>query len=92
MIYWIITGVVMVINLTSYMPQIIQIIKRKSSDDISLLSWIQFDIVGILYTILMVMDHVGIGLMTLQIIETSLCIITTILAYRYKSKRGKFKK
>jgi uncharacterized protein with PQ loop repeat len=42
------------------MPQIIQIIKRKSSDDISLLSWIQFDIASILYTILMVMDHVGI--------------------------------
>jgi len=72
------------------MPQIIQIIKRKSSDDISLLSWIQFDIASILYTILMVMDHVGIWLMTLQIIETSLCIITTLLAYRYKSKRVNF--
>jgi hypothetical protein len=28
--------------------------------------------------------------MTLQIIETSLCIITTLLAYRYKSKRVNF--
>ena len=87
-LYWVFTTVIMVINLTSYIPQIIKIIRTKRSDDISLLSYVLFDLGYIMYTILMIMDKVGVGLMSLQIVETTLCILITILAYRYKSDRN----
>lgn len=40
LIYFTITAILTVVNITSYMPQIIKLVKTKSSSDLSLLSWI----------------------------------------------------
>lgn len=88
-IYLVITIAVTIINLISYMPQIIKLIKTKSADDLSLGSYILFDSGYILYTVLMIMDHVGIGLFILQLTETTLCIITTICIAVFKKKKQK---
>lgn len=79
LVYFTITVILTVVNITSYMPQIIKLVKTKSSSDLSLLSWIQFDITYILYIVLAVMDGAGIGLMLISVMEALLCIITTIL-------------
>lgn len=79
LVYFTITAILTVVNITSYMPQIIKLVKTKSSSDLSLLSWIQFDITYILYIVLAVMDGAGIGLMLISVMEALLCIITTIL-------------
>ena len=79
LVYFTITAILTVVNITSYMPQIIKLVKTKSSSDLSLLSWIQFDITYIIYIVLAVMDGAGIGLMLISVMEALLCIITTIL-------------
>ncbi|MBR1453919.1 MAG: PQ-loop repeat-containing protein [Lachnospiraceae bacterium] len=84
LVYYIITVILTVANIASYLPQIVKLIKTKSSDDISLKSWILFDITYILYIVLAIMDEAGIGILLVSITEALSCIITTILIILFR--------
>ena len=84
--YWVLTIIITIINVVSYLPQIIQLIKTKSSQDISLHSWYLWDLSSSLWFILMIMDKVGVGMMLLQVLSMLLCYITTFLAFIYRKR------
>ncbi len=85
-IYSVMVALQVVLSLTSYIPQIIKLIKRKESDDLSLTSWMLslFDYSN--YQILLITGDGGIVLNlinALQIMQI-LAVIFLIKVYRAK--------
>ena len=71
------------------MPQIIQLIKTKKSEDISTSTWVLLSLSFFDYAVILWMDKVSISLVLLNLFELSLCVITTILVVYYKRKNRK---
>ncbi len=77
-------GIVSICTFTSYSPQIIKLIKRKTSNDLSIQSWLLWVVSSLsyaLYAILVSKDK-------MLIFETSLelffCLLILILAIKYR--------
>lgn len=78
-----------VFSIVSYLPQIIQLIKTKKSEDISTSTWVLLSLSFFDYAVILWMDKVSISLVLLNLFELSLCVITTILVVYYKRKNRK---
>ena len=86
-IYTAMVAVQVVLSLTSYIPQIIKLIKRKASEDLSLASWIVSLLVFSTYQILLITGDGGVlnlinALQILQIVA----VIILIRIYRAKQQ------
>ena len=85
-IYSVMVALQVVLSLTSYIPQIIKLIKRKESDDLSLTSWLLSLFDFSTYQILLITGDGGIVLNlinALQIMQI-LAVIFLIRIYRAK--------
>jgi len=78
-----------IFSIVSYLPQIIQLIKTKKSEDISTSTWVLLSLSFFDYAVILWMDKVSISLVLLNLFELSLCVITTILVVYYKRKNRK---
>lgn len=78
-----------VMSLTSYIPQIIKLLKRKSSDDISLSSW-YFSLIDFgTYQVLLIAGEEGFVLNCLNALQIIQIILVIYLVTKYKSKEKK---
>lgn len=73
----------------SYLPQIIRMIKTKSSEDISISSWLIWTMNSVLYLIYIQLSEVTIWLILSQVVEVVLIGLTTILVIVFRVKRSK---
>lgn len=73
----------------SYLPQIIRMIKTKSSEDISISSWLIWTMNSVLYLVYIQLSEVTIWLILSQVVEVVLIGLTTILVIIFRMKRNK---
>lgn len=71
----------------SYLPQIAKMIKLKSSDDLSISSWLIWSVNSILYLVYLVLDNVNIWLKLSQLLEVLLIVSTLITICIYKNRK-----
>ena len=83
-LYYILVISQIVFSIISYVPQIIQLIKTKKSEDCSISTWALLTLSFLDYGIILLMDKVKLSLIVLNVFEMSLCLITTILVIYYK--------
>jgi uncharacterized protein with PQ loop repeat len=77
----------MVTSFPAYLPQIIRILKRKSSEDISIASWwvwLSQWICDILYALVYSIDM---WFLISRLLGTILCAVTLIIAIKYRKKK-----
>ena len=87
-------------GMISYVPQIVRLIKQKSAEDCSVLSWLIWLVNSGLYLLYLYLDKVGIWLKISQLIEVGLIgltfIIIIIVFLRFKdwfmTKTAKYEK
>ena len=70
----------------SYFPQIVRILKNKSSEDVAISSWLIWTINSILYLLYLLLDNVGIWLILSQSLEVLLISSTLIVVVIYRKK------
>ncbi len=70
----------------SYIPQIVRLIKQKSSEDMSITTWVVWTINSGLYLLYLYLSKVTFWLIISQLIELTLIALTllTILFFRFK--------
>lgn len=73
----------------SYMPQIIKILKTKSSEDISVTSWILYVTGSTLASIYAILLNNAL-LILADVSELVLCLVTLLLSIRYKDRKDKY--
>lgn len=71
----------------SYIPQIIRCIKLKSSNDVSISSWVFWTINSTLYLVYLLLDNVNIWLILSQLLEVLIILSTLIVVLFYRYKR-----
>ena len=75
-----------VMSLTSYIPQIIKLVKRKSSEDISLGSWL-FSLVDFgTYQVLLLLGDEGVILNCLNALQILQILLVIYLVVKYRKK------
>lgn len=74
-----------VLSLTSYVPQIIKLIKRKTSDDLSLSSWFISLADFTTYQILLIAGDGGLILNTLNGLQIVQIVVVIVLIMRFKN-------
>ncbi len=78
-----------VMSLTSYIPQIIKLLQRKSSDDISLSSWYVSLVDFGTYQVLLIAGEEGFILNCLNALQIIQIMIVILLVQRYRTKGNK---
>ncbi len=79
-----------ILNIIAYLPQIIQLIKTKSADDINLSSWIIWISSSVCYIGYIILEAPEIGVLSMEFFLLFMMIITASLAaYYQKRKRRK---
>lgn len=73
----------------SYMPQIIKILKTKSSEDISVTSWVLYVTGSTLASIYAILLNNAL-LILADVSELVLCLVTLLLSIRYKDRKDKY--
>ena len=73
-----------IFNLFGYLPQIIQIIKTKSSDDISISSWLIWIFSETCYLCYVLLESPELGVVFIAVLNLTLIVITSILAIFYQ--------
>ena len=78
-----------VTGFVSYLPQIIKMIKRKSSDDVSIGTWVIWAINSSIYLLYLILSSENIWLVLSQSLEVLLVFATliTIIAVRLLKRR-----
>lgn len=71
----------------SYFPQIVRCIKTKSSNDVSISSWVIWSINSILYLTYLILDKVNIWLKLSQAMEVILIVTTLFVVLFYRRRR-----
>lgn len=85
-IYRLMVVVQLVMSLTSYIPQIIKLIKTKHSDDISLGSW-WFSLIDFsTYQVLLILGNESLTLNILNGLQILQIIAVIVLVIRYRKK------
>ena len=77
-----------VLEFVAYMPQIVQLIKTKSADDISLTSWLTWIISDVCYLLYVLLESPEIGVIFIALMNLFFVILVYILTMYYQ-KRGK---
>jgi uncharacterized protein with PQ loop repeat len=75
-----------ILSLYAYIPQIIKLIRTKSSRDISLSSWIIWIISDICYLLYAIIESSSAGIIFMASVELAFVIIISILILIYRSK------
>lgn len=68
----------------SYIPQIVKILKRRTSEGISISSWVLWTLNSSLYFLYLLLDGVGIWLILSQALEVFLIATTLLLVIIYR--------
>ncbi len=82
MLFSICTG----LNLFGYLPQIIQLIKTKSADDINLASWLTWIFSEICYLSYILLESPEIGVISMATLSLTLMVITSVLTVHYQRR------
>ena len=85
-LYIILTIVITGLSVFSYVPQMIKLIKTKSAKDLSLISWLIYDLYFMLYFVLVIIDTTSLPLVIVTITETLLSLTITCLIILYRNK------
>lgn len=72
----------------SYVPQIVKIAKTKSSEDVSIASWLFWTINSALYLLYLLLDKVNIWLILSQLLEVILIGTTLVFVIIYKDNKS----
>ena len=83
-IYMIMVVAQIILSLTSYLPQIIKLIRRKMSDDLSLASWVVSLLDFSTYQILLITGDGGIVLNLINALQILQIVIVIILIRQYQ--------
>ncbi len=83
-IYSVMVALQVVLSLTSYIPQIIKLIKRKESDDLSLTSWMLSLFDFSTYQILLITGDGGIVLNLINALQILQIMVVIILIRQYQ--------
>lgn len=75
-----------VLNMISYLPQIIKILKTRHADDVSVSSWVLWVLSAVIWMIYAVLDG-GIGILIAQFSELVLTTAVFVLTLKYKDSR-----
>ncbi len=86
-IYTVMVAVQVVLSLTSYIPQIVKLIKRKMSDDLSLTSWVMSLLDFTTYQILLIAGDGGLVLNLINALQIVQIIVVIVLIRLYQKKR-----
>lgn len=81
-----------IVGFISYIPQIIRMIKQKSSRDVSVLTWAFWFVNSGLYLLYLCISDVTIWLILSQVLEVCLIGLTffVVVVYRLKNREPKF--
>ena len=85
-IYTVMVAVQVVLSLTSYIPQILKLIKRKTSDDLSLTSWVISLLDFTTYQILLITGDGGLILNLINALQIVQIVVVIILIKVYQKK------
>lgn len=85
--YWIIFVVQIFFSVTSYIPQIVKLIKVKNSTGVSMMTWFisLFDFGS--YQLLLILDDVSLVLQILNLLQLVQICIILVLIKRYSNKK-----
>lgn len=86
-IYSVMVALQVVLSLTSYIPQIIKLIKRKESDDLSLTSWMLSLFDFSTYQILLITGDGGIVLNLINALQIMQILAVILLIRIYRAKQ-----
>lgn len=75
-----------ILNMISYLPQIIKILKTRHADDVSVSSWVLWVLSAVIWMIYAVLDG-GIGILIAQFFELVLTTAVFVLTLKYKDSR-----
>lgn len=82
-------GIVSLCTLLSYLPQTIQLLKTKSSEDLSLTSWILWVVSSYSYTLYAILVSKDFMLIVQTALELIFCMLILILSIFYTYKNNK---
>jgi len=85
-IYTAMVAVQVVLSLTSYIPQIVKLIKRKMSDDLSLTSWVMSLLDFTTYQILLIAGDGGLVLNLINALQIVQIVVVISLIGIYRKK------
>ena len=85
--YWLIFVVQIIMSATSYVPQIVKLIKEKDSKGVSFASWAMslFDFAS--YQALLIFDNASIALHALNIIQMMQILTVMFLVKKYEPRK-----
>ena len=85
-IAFILLSIVTVLEVFAYLPQIIQLIKTKSADDLSLASWFTWLFSDVCYLVYVLMESPEFGVVFMASLSLSLVLIVYILTIYYQKR------
>lgn len=85
-IYYAMVVVQIVTSLTSYIPQIIKLLRRKESEDLSLASWIMSLIDFSTYQILLITGDAGLILNLINALQIMQILVVIVLIRLFQKK------
>ena len=89
MIAFALLSVYTTLEIISYMPQIIKIIKTKSADDLSLASWASWVISDLCYLGYVLLESPEIGVIFTAVLSLSFVILVYVLTAYYQKQNKK---
>ena len=90
-IAFILLSIVTVLEVFAYLPQIIQLIKTKSADDLSLASWFTWLFSDVCYLVYVLMESPEFGVVFMASLSLSLVLIVYILTIYYQKRSRKMR-
>ena len=81
-----------ILNIVAYLPQIIQLIKTKSADDINLSSWIIWIASSVFYIGYIILETPEIGILSMEFFLLFMMIIITCLSAYYQKRKKRKRK
>ena len=76
-----------ILNIIAYLPQIIQLIKTKSADDINLYSWIIWISSSLCYIGYIILETPEIGILSMEFFLLFMMVITASLSAYYQKRK-----
>ena len=83
-VYFALVASQMMFCIVSYIPQIVQLVRTKKSEDISVATWMMLTFSFVDYGLILLMEDAGPVLLTLNGFELVLCAVTLSLTMHYK--------
>ena len=80
-----------VLEFIAYMPQIVQLIKTKSADDLSLSSWFMWIVSDVCYLLYILMESPEAGVIFVALLNLFFVLFVYVLTFYYQ-RRGRIKR